>query len=113
MINEQIVEQIQDRVACHNKRRNGKLTFTVEPGRGETYVTSDLTVYAHDDYDESSVLSGQERRMWIGSFYGQSRQDAEDTVRAAGTWRITEFLGGSTHVSVDQMVAHLPDDTDY
>jgi len=114
MINEQVLAAVQDRVASHNSKRHGPLTFTVEHGRGETYANRELTVYAHDDYEESSVLAGRERRMWIGTFGDepQARQDAEDTMRNAGAARIT-LWGGSSYVPVAQMVAHLPDDTDY
>jgi hypothetical protein len=119
MINEQMLEQVRDRIVAHNKKRNGKLTFTVEYGRGETYANNELTVYAHDDYEKSSVLYGRERRMWIGTFGDvivdgpQIHQDAKDTIEAAGASKITQFMGGSTHVPISQIISHLPDDTDY
>lgn len=113
MINEQMLERVRDRVACQNKKKNGKLTFTVEYGRGETYANRNVTVYSHDDYERSSVLAGRERRMWIGTFANE--QEARDTMEAAGVTKITTFMlgGGSTHVPIAQMVSHLPDDTDY
>jgi len=115
MINEQLLERVRDRIATHNKKKNGKLTFTVEYGRGETYANGEITVYAHDDYERSSVLYGRERRMWIGSFGREgTEQDAHDTIEAAGASKTTTFmLGGSTHVPISQVISHLPDDTDY
>jgi len=115
MINEIVLENVRDRIATHNKRDHGKLTFTVEPGRGETYANAELTVYAHDDYERTSVLAGRERRMWIGSFGDgpNAEQDAHETIEAAGASKITDFIGGSTHVPISQIVSHLPDDTDY
>ena len=115
MINEQMLEQVRDRMATHNTERNGQLSFTVEPGRGETYANAELTVYSHDEYEESSVLYGRERRIWIGSFGDgpNAEQDAHDTIAAAGATSITDFLGGSTHVPISQIVSHIPDDTDY
>jgi hypothetical protein len=115
MINELLLERVRDRIATHNKKKNGRLTFTVEYGRGETYANGQITVYSHDDYERSSVLSGRERRMFIGSLNRDAtEQDAHDTIEAAGASKITTFmLGGSTYVPVDQVVSHLPDDTDY
>jgi len=114
MINEQMLEQVRDRMATHNTERNGQLSFTVEPGRGETYANNEFTVYSHDEYEESSVLYGRERRIWIGSFGREgTEQDAHDTIKAAGATKITQFCGGSTHVPIEQIVSHLPDDTDY
>jgi len=54
--------------------------------------------------------------MWIGSLDRDgTEQDARDTIKAAGAEKITHFMleGGTTHVPVDQIVSHLPDDTDY
>ena len=116
MIDQALLEKIKDRIARHNKKKNGRLSFTVEHGRGETYATRDITVYAHDDYERSSVLYGRERRMWIGSLdRNGTEQDARDTIKAAKAEKITHFMleGGTTHIPVSQMVSHLPDDTDY
>ena len=116
MINEEVLERVKDRIASHDQRKHGKLTFTVEFGRGETYANRELTVYSHDDYERSSVLYGRERRMWIDSFdRGATEQDAHETIAAAGATKITHFMleGGTTHVPIDQIVSHLPDDTDY
>ena len=116
MINDNLCEQVRDRIATHNKREHGPLSFTVEFGRGETYANREITVYSHDDYEDSSVLAGRERRIWIGSLGRDgTEQDARETIAAAGATKITQFIlgGGSTHVPVSQMVSHLPDDTDY
>lgn len=116
MINEHMLERVRDRIATHNKKKNGRLTLSVEYGRGETYANRDITVYALDDYDRSSVLCGRERRMWLGDFGDgpQAEQDARDTIKAAKAEKITNFnIGGTSHVPIDQIVSHLPDDTDY
>jgi hypothetical protein len=43
-----------------------------------------------------------------------AEQDARDTIKAAGAEKITNFnVGGTSHVPIDQIVSHLPDDTDY
>lgn len=112
MINQETLAQIQGRIATHNKRRNGQLHFSVEYGNGETYRNNNITIYAHDEYEESSVLAGRSRRMWIGTF--SDEQEAKDTIEAAGITKKTDFmLGGSTHIPISQIVSHIPDDTDY
>ena len=115
MINAQLAEKVRERYKSQNYKKNGRLFFTVEYGRGETYSNRNITVYAHDDYERSSVLYGRERRMWVGSFEeGATEQDARETMDAAGVMKLTDFnLGGSSYVPVDQVVSHLPDDTDY
>jgi hypothetical protein len=110
---EQAIERIKDKLNA----RNGRITWTIELGRGETYSSGDWTIYAHDSYPRSSVLSGRERRTFIWSFdadrYGDSGQEAAiQACKAAGVWKYTS-VSGSTHVPIEQIVSHLPDDTDY
>ena len=86
--------------------------LTLELGRGETYATGKPTLYGHGRYERSSVLAGQHRRVFIESW------DDIDTARAelkAAKIRYTDLTGtgGTTHVPVAGMVAHLPDDSDY
>jgi len=105
------VDRIRDRL----KNRCGRITWTIETGRGETYRNRNWTIYAHDNYPRSSVLSGRERRTHIMEFGpgDEGKQAAIAACQEAGVWKYTEVLGGSTHVPVDQIVSHLPDDTDY
>lgn len=117
-MNEKMVACVRDRMESHNRKRHGKLTFSVEYGRGETYANSRVTLYALDNYERSSVLYGRERRCWVGEF--ESVADARETLRECKAERITDWqidedgLGaGSSHVPIDQIVSHLPDDTDY
>lgn len=100
------VQRIKD--ALDNK--HGRMTFTVELGRGETYSSDKWTVYSHDNYPRHSVLHGRERRMWIAEF--ASQEEAIEACKAAGVWKRTD-ISGSTHVPIDQIVSHIPDDTDY
>jgi hypothetical protein len=118
MIEQTLVAWIRERMGAHNKQRNGKLRFSVEHGRGTTYHSRDITVYQIDRYERSSVLAGRERRTWVCDFgedTPQHRTDAEETIRAAGAWKLTDWLldGGTTYVPIEQIVSHLPDDTDY
>ena len=62
-----IVSQIEDA----KEVANGPMEFTIEPGRGE--LGQCLTLYAHDEYEASSVLAGRSRRMFVAMV---SRTDA-------------------------------------
>ncbi len=50
--------------------RHGSIRFTIERGNGETYRNDNWTIYAHDSYPRSSVLSGRSRRRWIEDVEG-------------------------------------------
>lgn len=116
-VNEKILLVIKDRQQSHNQKRNGKLRWSIEYGRGETYSNAEITLYGHDRYERGSVLYGRTRRMWIASFGTgpEAEQDARDTVNAAKIMRNLNWMvgGGSSHVPIEQVVSHLPDDTDY
>lgn len=116
MVDQKALERIVERIADHNKKRHGKLRLSVEYGRGETYRGQDVTVYSLDNYERSSVLYGRERRMWVCSFgIGEdAEQNARDTIKAAAASGFTDFsLGCSSYIPVDEIVRHIPDDTDY
>jgi hypothetical protein len=77
------------------------------PSRGTTYHTDEYGVYEYSTYPRSSVLAGQQRRAWLDSFptleqaksaYPEARYDGE---------------GANGFIPIAQMVAHIPDDTDY
>ena len=103
------VDRIRERMAC----RNGRITWSLEMGRGETYRNQDWTLYALDRYERSSVLYGRERRTWVWDFGpGEAgKQAAREALKAAGIRKWEE--DASSYVPVDQIVSHLPDDTDY
>lgn len=106
---EHIVLRIRDLMS-----RSKRVTFTVEHGRGETYATADWTLYAHDRYPRSSVLCGKERRSWLAQF-GEGEDGlkrAMELCAAAGILRRTQVYEGTSWVPVEQIVSHLPDDTD-
>ncbi len=86
--------------------------LTLELGRGETYHTGKPTLYGHGTYGRNSVLRGQPRRVFIESW--ESVEEAKTELKASKL-RYTDLTGtgGTTHVSVSGMVAHLPDDSDY
>ena len=88
-------------------RRPVAKTYTIEPGgHGETYHrTTGYTVYGHDTYPPHSVLAGSPRRTWEGHF---------DTIEAArAAFPAADLIAGTTHIPVDVLTAHLPDEPDY
>jgi hypothetical protein len=83
-----------------------KTTMTIERARGETYSRSTFAVYEHGIYPRSSVLAGQASRRWVEGGFA--------TVEAArAKYPAAKPIAGTTHVPVDQLTAHLPDDGDY
>jgi len=92
-----------------------KWRFTLEYGRGETYRNSDVTLYAHSTYERSSVLAGRPQRVFVHAW--SSLEEAQAALAdAKKTWKRFKWedcLGSSTHIPVSQIVAHLPDDSDY
>lgn len=99
--------------------RTGKKrwTFTLESGRGETYCSGKPTLYGHSTYERSSVLAGREQRVFIEQWdsWEAARADLAKAKKDFPKFKYEDFgeVGGTTHVPVDQIVSHLPDDTDY
>lgn len=97
---------------------NRRTTFTVENGRGETYSNNRPTMYAHSVYPRSSVLAGRERRVYIHQW--NTWQEAHEAIaflrKQVSKPKIKIDVwdgGGSSHIPIANIVAHLPDDTDY
>ena len=76
-----------------------KAYFTIEMGRGATYNSNKPTVYKYDEYPDYSVLAGQVRRSYLGSF---------DTVEEAKKFCPEAELSGCGFVELD--LGYLPDD---
>lgn len=90
------------------------IEFTLEFGRGETYSSGKPTLYGHCEYESWSVLAGQSRRIFIEQW------DTRDAALKELKENQIEFedwtaghLTGSTFIPIDQVVAGIPDDTDY
>lgn len=96
-----------------------KWTFTLEHGRGETYRTSDPTLYGHSTYERSSVLAGREQRVfihrWPAGEESLARTELAEIRKVLPMFRYEDLVTscGSTHVPIAELVSHLPDDTDY
>lgn len=113
-----LTERIQEMLAPTGARGRGKKwDFTLEYGRGETYSNNQPTLYGHSEYERSSVLAGRPQRVFIDRWNtDEEALAAIETVKKAfgKKFKFQSMLdGGSTHIPVDQIVSHLPDDTDY
>jgi hypothetical protein len=105
-----VIEQVGEMLA--SKKR---WTFTLEAGRGETYADGKPTLYGHSTYERSSVLAGRDQRVFVDSWdnWGEARAAIVDIQNEHGRRFKCEEIGGTTHVPIEQIVSHLPDDTDY
>mgnify|MGYP005645317997 CR=1 FL=1 len=82
--------------------------FTVERAQGETYANPDEWVlYAHATYGRSSVLEGRSKRIYVESI--GDAEEARSFMNLVPKWMPCLHYCGSTHVPVEQVVAHLPD----
>ena len=109
-MNEQ--EYLNDAIENCLNDRNGRVGWTLEPGRGQTYNSGLPTLYAHDGYPRSSVLHGRQRRRYVHEF-----DSIEQAMEMLNGHRIMRYLdnmleGGTTHVYVDTVTSHLPDRRD-
>lgn len=80
--------------------------LTIERQRGETYSRSTFAVYEHGIYPRTSVLAGQPSRRFVDGGF-------ETPEAALAKYPTARVIAGTTHVPIRQLVAHLPDDTDY
>ncbi len=91
-------------------------TFTLEPGRGETYRHTRPVLYAHSVYDRSSVLAGQPRRLWVAQWetWDEARAALAEVRRADRSFRYDDLGegGGTTYIPTSVLTRHLPDDED-
>ena len=80
--------------------------FSVEACRGETYCEADTdALYAHYEYEASSVLAGQTSRCFVDSWPRIETPARLAELQAAGL----DVEGtGCTHVPVSQVTAGLP-----
>ncbi len=115
----QLVEQItrMRSGAGEQFKHKRKWTFTLEPGRGQTYRNNDATLYGHNTYPRGSVLAGQPQRVFVEQWddWAQARADLAEVAKQVKGFKYDDYgeQGGTTHIDVDVLTRHLPDDTDY
>jgi hypothetical protein len=92
-------------------------TFSLEPGRGETYRNQRATLYGHNTYPRGSVLAGQPQRVFIEQWddWTEARAALDEVKKQVKGFKFDDYgeQGGSSHIPTDVLTRHLPDDTDY
>ena len=82
--------------------------LTLERARGETYASTNPVLYGHGTYERSSVLAGQSRRVNLESW--DTIEDARADLAAAKIKHDDNYdEGGTSHVPVEQVIAHIPE----
>ena len=102
-----IAEAQKYRDVYGEQRYDGKVDFTIEQERGETYRSTEIALYGHRQYEPGSVLEGQSCRHYLGRPSPGFLDRLPDDLK-----QITEQIAGTTHRPVEQMVAHLPGEDD-
>jgi hypothetical protein len=89
-------------------------TFTLEMGRGETYRNAKPVLYAHSVYEQSSVLAGQPRRLWVAQWdtWDEARAALAEVRRQDRKFRFDDYGegGGTSYIPSSVLTRHLPDD---
>jgi hypothetical protein len=88
------------------RRQSRRPDLTIEREHGETYSRATFAVYEHGTYPRGSVLAGQPSRRFIDGGF-------ETPEAAKAKYPHANIIGGTTHIPVDVLTAHLPDDSDY
>lgn len=108
------MSDLLDRITEIRSTIRPRPTFTLEPGRGETYRHTRPVLYAHTVYERSSVLAGQPRRLWVAewSTWEEARAALAEVRRADRGFKFDDFGegGGTTHIPSSVLTRHLPDD---
>ena len=77
--------------------------FTIEPARGETYDSGELTLYFHNIWQDG-VLKGQPCRSYYGPVSESFWKNLPEDLRALTTYC------GSTHIPMEERVKHISHD---
>ena len=103
-----------DRIADIRSTVRPRATFTLERGKGETYEHPRPVLYAHSIYEESSVLAGKPRRLWVAQWntWEEARAALAQVRRQDRTFKFDDFGegGGTSYIPSSVMTRHLPDE---
>ncbi len=108
------MSELLDRINDIRSTVRPRPTFTLETGRGETYRHAQPMLYAHSIYEQSSVLAGQPRRLFVEQWgtWDEARAVLAEVHKADRTFLFDDFGagGGTTHIPSYVLTRHLPDD---
>ena len=90
------MSDLLDRINDIRSNVRPRPTFSLEPGRGETYRHTRPVLYAHSTYERSSVLAGQPRRLWVAQWdtWEEARAALAEVRRADRKFKYEDFGEG-------------------
>lgn len=108
------MSELLDRINEICKTCRPTASYSLEPGRGETYRLAKPVLYAHSVYERSSVLAGQPRRLFVEQWetWEQARTALSDLRKKDRTFKYDDYGegGGTTYIPSSVLTRHLPDD---
>jgi hypothetical protein len=108
------VSDLSDRINDIRTTVRPRPTFTLEMGRGETYRHAKPMLYAHSVYEQSSVLAGQPRRLFVEQWdtWDEARAALAEIRRRDRSFKFDDYGvgGGTTFIPSSVLTWHLPDD---
>lgn len=115
----ELTQRIKDRIENTHEMSWGKSkkwTFTLEAGRGSTYASGKPTLYAHSTYEKQSVNAGQPQRVFMEQWddWTAAREALAEVKKNLPKFKVQDRGpdGGSSHVPISVITAHLPDAPD-
>ncbi len=108
------MSDLYDRIIAIRSTVRPRPTFTLETGRGETYRHGRPMLYAHSVYEESSVLAGQPRRLFVDQWetFDEARAALAEVRKRDRSFKFDDYGegGGTTYIPSSVLTRHLPDD---
>ena len=108
------MSDLLDRINDIRSTVRPKPTFTLETGRGETCRHARPVLYVHGEYEESSVLAGQPRRLFVEQWetWEEARAALAQVCKVDRTFKFEDYGegGGTSYIPSYVLTRHLPDD---
>lgn len=112
-----MTSELTPRLESYVRDSKRRWSFTLEAGHGTTYSHGKPVLYGHSTYERTSVLAGRPLRQWIEGWdtWEEARKEIAELKKAVKGFRVKDYgpTGPSTHIPIEELTSHLPDDTDY
>src|SRR4051812_677694 len=108
------MSDLLDRINDIRSTVRPKASFTLEPGKGESYRHARPVLYAHSVYERRSVLAGQPRRLFVEQWekWEEARAALAEVRKRDHTFKFDDYGegGGTTYIPTSVLTRNLPDD---